>query len=1197
MIFDTQKAVRTAFDFILDNKKSLSPFLRDLFKRVSAEKNPTSPDALGYTIFQGLGRAPEIFVSENGILGSLKEAGIVADEMRKKMDTMRDANWQSAISSLDGMEKMYIGILSHEIAHLFADNALFPLVQMISTDDTNPVNRARIKKIKEAQKEGKQDAKFTPEELADLKEQVTNFIDNIKTFKLSDREREELKTYLNLAVSDVSFRQLRQLQSLHNIFIDVFIENALPTVIPASNDINHPMHNWRELARESLNYTRSIIAPKNILAILGDNKDIKLGSDELEKLMKSKSINKENAASGKRVENALNAKEDSNLLNSSLIILQPYIDPRYSLGSFDIKNFFKGTLLGEVLEAEVKDVELYHHPDLKTITGYDILDELRAINQANYDISLDMTAKSAHLSEDEKEKLGVGASYFTKVFNIFIDQVKEKFMAINDMVNEAKKLENKALNQVKDLLNKAAKAEKDANIKQELQDIADSLPDRCNRPASQLGKELKGLEDQSKDNKVKDLIKEARAILKELEYELDYNNMANPNDPNAYQPSLPPDKVTGTPPKNQPSSPSQGQGQSGDQQQEQNNDGEQNNQDQNGQDQQGQDQNGKDQQGQKGQDQDSQDQNGQGQSGEQQQNNKQQQQGSSKDAGQSKESDGQSSEKVKEPSADQNGGGSNDQDMSDQSSGGNQGKDEQKSQSSKGGKEGEEQEQSGQSNNGQEAKEQSDSKGNQNGKTLGERMKEAMEKANQISDGGKESLEDVCNDLKEHNTFNDKDVEEKLKEQANKMKEEVDKKLDEVSKDVSEEISKSGVNVDANQIKDIEKNIQLDEQKKRDMVNRYNDGKNYINKPTFYKETETDKYLERIFEPQLKGMIEEIKKNMQPSKGRKTQFDQGTYKSVGEAALKTRLSGKIKTNAKMEKQNFTTNINFVIDTSGSMDANFTYKNDRGQEIQISYIEFAKSVMRTTARFLSLFGVGINVYTFDDHPAMKSFSTTFVQNPMDDVKKAKIEKESKLKELDAYVLAQRTCGGTWQIDATLASIMNTVDEYILSGKDLSALPKERQELIKMNGKKMPSPATIMITDDNIQDYEKNKADILCSMLNQKDGPRNLFCIRMANDCFSDLNNWYRGESRKFDRTKEPPISQVFQGFPVSDEWGTHGVMVCKTPHFSVSENLSIAARGVCETIKSVVYHDLIMCGANVQLEKIKKELEKIKGIGE
>lgn len=1187
MIFDTQKAVRTAFDFILDNKKSLSPFLRDLFKRVSAEKNPTSPDALGYTIFQGLGRAPEIFVSEDGILGSLKEAGVVADEMKKKMDTMRDANWQSAIASLDGMEKMYIGILSHEIAHLFADNALFPLVQMISTDDTNPVNRARIKKIKEAQKEGKQDAKFTPEELADLKEQVTNFIDNIKTFKLSDREREELKTYLNLAVSDVSFRQLRQLQSLHNIFIDVFIENALPTVIPASNDINHPMHNWRELARESLNYTRSIIAPKNILAILGDNKDIKLGSEELEKLMKSKSINKENAASGKRVENALNAKEDSNLLNSSLIILQPYIDPRYSLGSFDIKEFFKGTLLGEVLEAEVKGVELYHHPDLKTITGYDILDELRAINQANYDISLDMTAKSAHLSEDEKEKLGVGASYFTKVFNIFIDQVKEKFMAINDMVNEAKKLENKALNQVKDLLNKAAKAEKDASIKQELQDIADSLPDRCNRPASQLGKELKGLEDQSKDNKVKDLIKEARAILKELEYELDYNNMANPNDPNAYQPSLPPDKVTGTPPKNQPSSPSQGQGQNQDQQQEQNNDGEQNNQDQNGQDQQGQDQNG------------------QGQSGEQQQNNKQKQQGSSKDAGQSKESDGKSSEKVKEPSADQKGGGSNDQDMSDQSSGGDQGKEdqEQDSKGSKGGKEGEkpelaDQEGDSQSNSGKEdGKEQSGNKGNQNGKTLGERMKEAMEKANQISDGGKESLEDVCNDLKEHNTFNDKDVEEKLKEQAEKMKEEVDKKLDEVSKDVSEEISKSGVNVDANQIKDIEKNIQLDEQKKRDMVNRYNDGKDYINKPTFYKETETDKYLERIFEPQLKGMIEEIKKNMQPSKGRKTQFDQGTYKSVGEAALKTRLSGKIKTNAKMEKQNFTTNINFVIDTSGSMDANFTYKNDRGQEIQISYIEFAKSVMRTTARFLSLFGVGINVYTFDDHPAMKSFSTTFVQNPMDDVKKAKIEKESKLKELDAYVLAQRTCGGTWQIDATLASIMNTVDEYILSGKDLSALPKERQELIKMNGKKMPSPATIMITDDNIQDFEKNKADILCSMLNQKDGPRNLFCIRMANDCFSDLNNWYRGESRKFDRTKEPPISQVFQGFPVSDEWGTHGVMVCKTPHFSVSENLSIAAKGVCETIKSVVYHDLIMCGANVQLEKIKKELEKIKGIGE
>ena len=1094
MIFDTQKAVRTAFDFILENKKSLSPFLRDLFKRVSAEKNPTSPDALGYTIFQGLGRAPEIFVSEDGILGSLKEAGIVADEMRKKMDTMRDANWQSAISSLDGMEKMYIGILSHEIAHLFADNALFPLVQMISTDDTNPVNRARIKKIKEAHKEGKQDAKFTPEELADLKEQVTNFIDNIKTFKLSDREREELKTYLNLAVSDVSFRQLRQLQSLHNIFIDVFIENALPTVIPASNDINHPMHNWRELARESLNYTRSIIAPKNILAILGDNKDIKLGSEELEKLMKKKNINKENAASGKRVEDALNAREGLNLLNSSLIILQPYIDPRYSLGSFNIKEFFKGTLLGEVLETEVKDVELYHHPDLKTINGYDILDELRAINQANHDISLQMTAKSAHLSEDEKEKLGVGASYFTKVFNIFIDQVKEKFMAINDMVNEAKKLENKALNQVKDLLNKAAKAEKDANIKQELQDIADSLPDRCNRPASQLGKELKGLEDQSKDNKVKDLIKEARAILKELEYELDYNNMANPNDPNAYQPSLPPDKVTGTPPKNQPSSPSQGQGQSQDQQQEQDSKG------------------------------------------------------------------------------------------------------------SKGGKEGEEQEQSGQdgdsqSNSGQEAQDQSDSKGNQNGKTLGERMKEAMEKANQISDGGKESLEDVCNDIKEHNTFNDKDVEEKLKDQADKMKKEVDKKLDEVNKNLSDEISRSGVNVDASQIKDVEKNIQLDEEKKKRMVEQYNTGKEYADKPTFYKETLTDQYLADIFKKELELMIKEIEKNMMPSKGRPVQLDQGQYRSLGDAAIETRTTANIYSNFKIEKQNFATNINFVIDTSGSMDAPFTYKNDKGQEIQISYIEFAKSVMRTTARYLALFGVGINVYTFDDHPTMKSFSTTFIENPKDNKKKAMIEKDSKLKELDAYVLAQRTCGGTWQIDATLASIMNTVDEYILSSKDLSALPLERQKFIEMNGRKMPSTATIMITDDNIQDYEQKKSEILCNMLNTKDGPRNLFCIRMANDCFSDLNNWYRGESRSFDRTKEPPISQVFKGFPVSDEWGTHGVMVCKTPHFSVSENLSIAAKGVCETIKSVVYHDLIMCGANVQLEKIKKELEKIKGIGE
>ena len=1183
MIFDTQKAVRTAFDFILDNKKSLSPFLRDLFKRVSAEKNPTSPDSLGYTIFQGLGRAPEIFVSEDGILGSLKEAGVVADEMRKKMDTMRDANWQSAISSLDGMEKMYIGILSHEIAHLFADNALFPLVQMISTDDTNPVNRARIKKIKEAQKEGKQDAKFTPEELADLKEQVTNFINNIKTFKLSDREKEELKTYLNLAVSDVSFRQLRQLQSLHNIFIDVFIENALPTVIPASNDINHPMHNWRELARESLNYTRSIIAPKNILAILGDNKDIKLGSEELEKLMKKKSINKENAASGKRVENALNAREDSNLLNSSLIILQPYIDPRYSLGSFDIKEFFKGTLLGEVLEAEVKGVELYHHPDLKTITGYDILDELRAINQANHDISLQMTAKSAHLSEDEKEKLGVGASYFTKVFNIFIDQVKEKFMAINDMVNEAKKLENKALNQVKDLLNKAAKAEKDANIKQELQDIADSLPDRCNRPASQLGKELKGLEDQSKDNKVKDLIKEARDILKELEYELDYNNMANPNDPNAYQPSLPPDKVTGTPPPSQ-----------GGQQQQQGSSQEQNDQEQSGEEQ-SQDQKGQDQQGQ--------DQDGQGQSGEQQQNNKQQQQGSSKDAGQSKESDGKSSEKVKESSADQKGGGSNDQDMSDQSNGGDQGKDEQKSQSSKGGKEGEEQEQAGaegdsQSNSGQEdEKEQSNSKNGQNGKTLGERMKEAMEKANQISDGGKESLEDVCNDLKEHNTFNAKDVEEKLKDQADKMKKEVDKKLDEVNKNLSDEISRSGVNVDAGQIKDVEKQIQLDEEKKRRMVKQYNTGKEYADKPTFYKETLTDQYLASIFKKELELMISEIEKNMKPSKGRPVQLDQGQYRSLGDAAIETRTTANVYSNFKIEKQNFATNINFVIDTSGSMDAPFTYKNDKGQEIQISYIEFAKSVMRTTARYLALFGVGINVYTFDDHPTMKSFSTTFIENPKDNKKKAMIEKESKLKELDAYVLAQRTCGGTWQIDATLASIMNTVDEYILSSKDLSALPLERQKFIEMNGRKMPSTATIMITDDNIQDYEQKKSEILCNMLNTKDGPRNLFCIRMANDCFSDLNNWYRGESRSFDRTKEPPISQVFKGFPVSDEWGTHGVMVCKTPHFSVSENLQTAAKGICDTIKSVVYHDLIMSGANVQMEKIKKELEKIKGIGE
>ena len=1191
MIFDTEKAVRTAFDFIIDNKKDLSPFLKKLFKNVQAEKKPSSPDALGYTLFKGLYSYPEIYVSEKGILGSLTEAGATADAMREKMTIMRDANWQKAISSLDNMEKMYIGILSHEIAHLFADNALFPLVQMISSDVNNPVNKAMEKKLREAEKEGKKDAQFTPEEIEGLKKELTTFIDDMKGFKLTQRERQELDAYLSLAVSNVSFRQIRQLHNLHNIFIDVFIENALPNVIPASYDANNVMHNWRELARESLNYTRGIISPKNLLSILGDNKDIALGSEELENLKNNKSINSEHAGSGERVETALKAKEGKSLLNSSLLILQPYIDPRYDIGAFDIVDFLKGSALGEVLEKEVSGVELFHIQKEGTITGYDILNELREINKANYEISLKLSPKSAHLTEAEKEELGVSAAYFTKIFNVFIDQVRDAFMKTNEMVNEMKKLENQSLNKVKKLLEEAAAIEKDSKIKKALDDMAFSLPDSCNKPASQLGKELADLQDETKEQAVKDKIEEARKILKDLEYTLDYDNLADPDDPDAYQPNLPPDHTKGTPP------PSKGQGNPQQNQQQNNQDQSQDkNQDQSqGQD--GQDQN-QQQNGQNSQGQQSQGQSGQGQD----QNGQDQNQGGSPQQNQGgsgqQDVNVNSSEEVKDSGSQNGSNGQEQQEKEGQGQG--EGQDKEAKQDSKGAgqdKEGKEKDQKGK---GDEQGQSNDQKGGssgatadqangQNGKTLGERMKEAMEKANQLSDGNKDSLKDVCKDIKEHNTFNDEEVENKLKEQAQKNKEQVDKKLDEVNKEISDEIAQSGINVDASKIKDIENEIHLDKEKKEEMVKQYNDGKDYIGKPSFYKETETDKYLERIFKPQLEGMLDEIEKNMQPTKGKRAQFDQGTYKTVGDAALKTRLTGKIKTNAKLERQNFTTNINFVIDTSGSMTSRFRYINDKNQEITLSYIEFAKSVMRTTAKFLSVFGVGINIYTFDEHPAKKNFSTTFIQNPLDEPKKARIERESKLRELDAYIYAQNAWGGTYQTDATMASVMNTIDEFLKSDKNLKELPLERQMLIKMNGKKMPSTATIMITDDNVWDGTEKKSEILMNMLNTKNGPKNLFCIRMANDV-SEIDGVRRGND------KEPNVSQVFKGFPVSDKWGENGVAICNTANFNTTKNLLIAASGICETIKSVVYHDLRLCGAEIQMEKIKKTMA-IKGMAD
>ena len=1184
MVFDTQKAVRTAFDFIIDNKRDLSPYLKNLFKNVQAEKEPSSPDALGYTIFKGLYSYPEIYVSEKEILGSLTEAGATANAMKEKMAVMRDANWQKAISSLDGMEKMYIGILSHEIAHLFADNALFPLVQMISTDANNPVNKAMEKKLKEAEQEGKKDAQFTPEEIDKLKKELTNFIDNMRGFKLTQKEREELDVYLSLAVSNVSFRQIRQLRNLHNIFIDVFIENALPNVIPASHDTNNVMHNWRELARESLNYTRGIISPKNLLSILGDNKDIALGSEELDKLKNSKSINDEHAGSGKRVEDALKAKESKSLLNSSLLILQPYIDPRYDLGAFDIAQFLKGSALGDVLEKEVSGIELFHIQKEGAITGYDILDELRAINKANYEISLKLSPKSPHLTEAEKEELGVGASYFTKIFNVFIDQVRDAFMKTNEMINEMKKLENESLNKVKKLLEEAAAAEKDSKIKKALDDMAFSLPDSCNKPASQLGRELEDLQNQTNEKVVKDKIEEARKLLKELEYTLDFDNLADPDDPDAYKPSLPPDQTKGTPP------PSKGQGNpqqnqqqnSQDQNQDQGQSQDQKEQENKSQQNQGQSGQGQDSQGQQ---QDSKEQSGGG-SPQQNQGNGGQQDVDVNSTEEVNNSGSQGGSKEQEQQGKDGQGEGQDKEVEQDSKGAGEGKEgKEKDQKGKGNGQGQEQNQSG-SDNGAQSKDQQSGNGGKNkeqgGKTLGERMQEAMEKANQLSDGNKDSLKDVCKDIKEHNTFNDQEVEDKLKEQAEKNKEQVEKKLKEVNKEISDQISQSGIDVDASKISDIEREIELDKEKKKEMVKQYNDGKSYIGKPSFYKETETDKFLERIFKPQLEGMLEEIEKNMQPTKGKRAQFDQGTYKTVGEAALKTRLTGKIKTNAKLERQNFTTNINFVVDTSGSMGARFRYTNDKNQEVSISYIEFAKSVMRTTAKFLSVFGVGINIYTFDEHPAKKSFSTTFIQNPLDEPKKAKIERESKLRELDAYIYAQNAWGGTYQTDATMASVMNTIDEFLKSDKALKELPEERQMLIKMNGKKMPSTATIMITDDNVWDSTPEKSEILMNMLNTKNGPKNLFCIRMADD-ISQIHGAGRGNK------KEPNVSQVFQGFPVSDKWGENGVAICDTANFNTSKNLLIAASGICETIKSVVYHDLKLCGAELQMERIKKTM--------
>ena len=446
------------------------------------------------------------------------------------------------------------------------------------------------------------------------------------------------------------------------------------------------------------------------------------------------------------------------------------------------------------------------------------------------------------------------------------------------------------------------------------------------------------------------------------------------------------------------------------------------------------------------------------------------------------------------------------------------------------------------------------------GKSTGERLKEALEKQKGLNDN--RDIDEVAKDLGEHNTFGDKANEEALENAIKDTIDEVEKRLDEINDEIAkdmENLPQGEEKLDKKFLKDVKRASELTAEKRDEFLQVNNDGYEFIGKNiklTGGAKAAYD-YIKVVLDPVLQDSIKEIEKSLKPVPDAAVNFYSGTERSIADAAVETKLTGKLKTNQIAKPQFFSADIDIVVDTSGSMGSGLSFIDHNGDKVSVTNLDLAKAFISSITENMAMFGITINVYTFESHPAEKAFSTTFSVNPTKDAFGFKEERASKISEMNDFLNHLHANGGTYQLSAVTAAIDNGLNEYLLSKSNPERLPSDKRALLRQTNGKIPSKVSLLITDDFTWDYAEEKEKVVAKMLNASPICDNFFATRLIGN--QDANGY--------------KLEEFFQGFPISPQYGRHAAVVANYNGFNVTENIAIAAKGIGGVIASTVKFDL------------------------
>ena len=188
------------------------------------------------------------------------------------------------------LKTVYDGVLAHEVAHVVTDDGLLLAVSAAK----QVVHPQIVEKIK-AYDQKMLNVESMPKELRDeIKELIrkeTISLTGIEDF--SQNEEEQFNTYFSLYFPEkASLGNTKHIHGLHNIMIDIYIENALPTILPQrmfdekGKIVGDDM---RTRHRKALMTARELVTPRKNYLDYGDPESLLIksmgGMAALEKML------------------------------------------------------------------------------------------------------------------------------------------------------------------------------------------------------------------------------------------------------------------------------------------------------------------------------------------------------------------------------------------------------------------------------------------------------------------------------------------------------------------------------------------------------------------------------------------------------------------------------------------------------------------------------------------------------------------------------------------------------------------------------------------------------------------------------------------------------------------------------------------------------------------------------------------------